>query len=148
ADVLVVDVDTVRARLADGVQQVAAGAIIDDGIDSGLAPQPLGFFFRADGADDTTALQLRDLADHRAHRTRSRGDEYGLARFRLAGGEWVGARPHPRHPHRAEVGRRGRRAGTDGLHHRRPVGEVVPPPPAARNPTDVSTRRKHVALRV
>jgi hypothetical protein len=59
----------------------------------------------AGDADRAAALDLRDLADDRADRTRRAGNDDRVSRLRLADVEQAEVRGHARHAERSEVDR-------------------------------------------
>ena len=59
-------------------------AVVDAGVEAEFVDDVAAFFGAAGNADDAAALELGDLADHRADRAGGSGDHDGFAGLRLA----------------------------------------------------------------
>ena len=121
ADVLVIDVDPLRARRLQPLGHVRR-AMVDAIVEAELVAHVGAFVGTAGDPDRARAAQLGDLPDHRADRAAGGGDRDGLARLRLADVLQPGPRGHARHAEHAQR-RRGRRPGLGQLAHRLGVAE-------------------------
>ena len=75
---------------------------VDRGVEPELVDQPLALVLAAGDADRARALELRDLADDRAHGAGRRGHDDGLALLRLADVEQPEVRGHAGEAERPE----------------------------------------------
>ena len=115
ADVLEVDVDALRAGGFQPLGQVGL-AVVEAGVEAEFLLDEAALPFAAGDADDATALDLGDLADHRADRPGRRRHDERLAGLRFADVEQAGVGGQARHPEHAQrVGDRAER-GVDLLH--------------------------------
>ena len=83
ADVLEIHVDPVR-RGGFQIGGQVAGLVVDAGIEAQFLGDVAAFLSAARDADGAASLDLGDLADQRADRTRCRRDHHRLARLGLA----------------------------------------------------------------
>gem|GEM_PF-6980003 len=84
ADVVEVDVDAIGGGLGECRAVVVGRFVVDRGIETEVFSQPVGLFVGARKANDVTAVELRNLADDRADRPSSTGDDDCLAGFGFA----------------------------------------------------------------
>ncbi|MNF91428.1 hypothetical protein D3C84_740280 [compost metagenome] len=98
--------------------------MIDTGVKPQLVDHVLAFLAATRDADDTQALDLRHLADHRAHRTRGRRDHQGLPGLGLANVHQPHVSGHAWHAQHTQGHRRAGQPRGDG-HHVAPVADAV-----------------------
>ena len=102
----------------------AGGAVVDAGVEAQLLDHVVALVLAAGDADGAAAVQLGELADHRADRARRRRDDDGLAFLGLADHHQAPPRRHARHAQHGERGRERRGIGIE-LHRRGAVGHGV-----------------------
>src|SRR5439155_21055509 len=96
ADVFEIDVDALRAGVFQLRRQIPI-AMVEAVVEAELVLDVGALVLAAGDADRARALDACDLADGRADRAGSGGDNYSLASLRLADIEQARIRPHAGH---------------------------------------------------
>ena len=130
ADVFEIDVDPLRAGVLQFRREIGI-AVIETVIEAEFILDVGALVLAAGDADRARALDACDLADGRADRAGSGGDNYSLASLRLADIEQARIRGHAGHTEHADSGRDRRDLGID-LGQALAVGDGVCLPAGAR----------------
>src|SRR5262249_34508737 len=104
ADVLEVDVDTFGHRGSNGRGQITGFAVVDRLVDAELLRKVPTLLIRTGGADDVTAVVLRNLHDDRPARAGSCGHEHALAILQLSDAKKTRISGETRHAERTQIG--------------------------------------------
>ena len=142
ADILEIDVDPVRAGLAERIRQIDR-AMVDAIVEAERLLHKEAFLRPAGDADHARAGALGELAGDGTDRARGGGDHHRLAGLRPAHIRHAGIGGDGRHAEHAEIGGK-RRPRAVELHQRLRAGEDVALP-AARADHDVAGREARIA---